>query len=1031
MKINLNLKMKSGILAMMLILLISPAFAQEKITGVVTDENGAAMPGVSVLIKGTTIGTSTNTDGTYVLQSAPANAILVFSFIGYKTQMVPLEGKTLLNVSLIVGTKNLGEVVVLGYSAQKKSTVTSAVTSVNMKELESRRVVGVAQVLQGQVAGVQVTQSTGAPGDPIEIRIRGVGTIGNNDPLYIIDGVPSRDITFLNPSDIKTMTVLKDAAAAAIYGSRASGGVVVITTKQGEVGKTNVNVNYYSGIQSATHLPHMLNSTQYMNVMETAWNNSGYSGTNPYTPDKGRSDFANTNWLDELFVLGHSQDVQASVSGGNEKTQFLLSADVFNQNGIVIFNNDEYKRINFRTNINSNITDRFRVGTNVQFSYTSQDKLSSSGDTPGIIRHACLRPPILSVYKSTTDPTYSASDPFTDLPFYKYNDGQNGNNGGWEGSKYQLTSNPIALAYFTNDVRSVFKTFGNVYGEYSFLEDKSLKARTNAGIELNFNHDKAFYQNFGDDNGSGNALDAGEGRQNKPNSLSEDRNEDFTLTWNNTLNYEKKIGAHSINALVGTEYISNHESSLSASRNRYDFTTANFQYINFGNTTLDLTNGGTGTEWALFSLFGSATYSYNDKYMVTANLRADASSRFSSKNRWGYFPSVSGGWNMAKEDFMKDISWLSDLRVRGSVGELGNQEIDNYSYLTLLKKDGDKYLISRYGNPDLKWESTKQTDFGVDLGVFSNRLYFSADYFIKKTSNILLPISLPSIAGNVLPTIINAGEIQNKGFEFALTYKNNDHAFKYSVSANAAFLKNMVEKLYPNLPSIVGDVTRTEAGHPLNSYYGYVMDGIYQNTAEIKKYLYGTASPTVQPGDIKFKDLNGDGIINDKDRTYIGNPNPRMTYGLSFSGSYAGFDLSFLFQGVQGVDRYNNLKQILDYDTRPFNHTTAVLNAWNGEGSSNSIPRVSFTDNGGSRVSNIFVEDASYLRLKNVELGYSFSSLMKKMNWKIDDVRLYVSAQNLFTVTDYTGLDPESTNLIDMGTYPQSRSFIFGVNVKF
>ena len=661
----------------------------------------------------------------------------------------------------------------------------------------------------------------------------------------------------------------------------------------------------------------------------------------------------------------------------------------------------------------------------MQLSYAVQDKLSSKGDAPGIIRHAMLRPPVIAVFKSPDDPTYSERDPFTDLPFYLHN---NRDTGGWESDKYEWTQNPIALAYFTDDTRSHFKTFGNLFGEVSFLPENELKFRTNVGIDLNYRHNKAFYPNFGDDDGGGSEIDRGLGRQNRPNGLDESRDEELTFTWNNTLSYDKLLDLHSINALVGSEFINNYGSGVSASRRRYEYDSPSFRYIDFGSTEQDLWNGGSGSEWALMSYFASLTYVYDLKYMLTANFRADASSRFAKNNQWGYFPSLSAGWKLNEEAFMKQYDWLSDLKLRGSVGQLGNQEIDNYAYLTLIRKEGDKYLISRYGNPELKWETTTQYNMGLDAGLLKNRIYLSIDYFRKYTTDILLPISLPGIVGDVQPTIVNAGEVSNRGWEFGLVLRNSENAFKYNINANLATVQNRVERLHPNLPSLIGQVTRTEAGHPLNAYYGYVFEGIYQNTQEISSQLFATTNPTVVPGDIRFKDLNNDGRIDDNDRDFIGDPNPGLLYGLNLSGSYRAFDLSVMFQGVGKVERYNDSKKIVDYDTRPFNYTTRVLGAWDGEGSTNAIPRVSFTDNGSSRTSSIFVEDASYFRLKNVELGYTINRFKSA---GISNLRLYVSAQNLFTLTNYTGLDAESTDLMDMGTYPQSRMFVCGVNLSF
>jgi tonB-linked outer membrane protein, susC/ragA family len=1012
---------------MLCLFLFQGVIAQNKmLVGTVVDELGETLIGVSVLNKTTGEGTITAIDGSFSL-SGKQNDLIQFSYIGYASVDYVVKQEENIRVVLKEDTQNLEEVVVVGYSAQKKSSLTGAIAPVNMDDMEKRRVATVSQALQGQVAGVQITQSTGAPGDDISMLIRGEGTIGNNSPLYIIDGVPSRTMTFLNPSDISSITVLKDASAAAVYGSRASGGVVVITTKEGEVGKGHLELNYYYGIQKVANLPRMLNTQQYMDVQEIAWNNAGYEGSNPYTIDKKRTDLADTDWLDELFTLGQTHNIQATMSGGSKGVNYLLSAGYISQDGIVVYDNDRYRRFSLRSNINAKYYDRLNIGANVQLTYSIQDKLNSKGDAPGIIRHAMLRPSVLSVYKDVNDPTYKANDPFTDLPFYKNND----RNGGWESSKYEWTSNPIALAYYTDDKRSQYTTFGNVFAEYEFLQDHSLKFKTNLGIDLNLYHNKAFNQNFGDDDGSGSDVDKGLGRQNRPSNLDESRGESFTLTWNNTLSYAKQFERHNINAVAGTEFISNYESSIGASRQRYDYTNDTFRYLDFGGTESDIWNSGSGSEWALMSVFASATYVYDNRYMITGNFRADASSRFASNHAWGFFPSVSAGWKMSEEKFLKNISWLSDLKLRGSWGQLGNQEIDNYTFMTLLKKDGDKYVISRYGNPDLKWETSEQWNVGVDLGILRNKLYLSADYFMKTTSDILLPISLPSYVGSVSPTIVNAGTVRNKGFELSLTYRDKVGDFNYSINGNIATLDNKVLKLHPNLPNIDGKVTRTTVGQPLNAYYGFVMEGIYQNEAEINEQLYATDNPTVQPGDIRFKDLDNNGKIDDNDRDFLGSPIPRFTYGFTLNGEYKGFNFSMLFHGVQDVQHFNDLKKILNYDTRPFNHTTEMLGYWHGEETSNSIPRPSFTDNGGSRISSIFVEDASFFRLKNVELGYSFAKLLKKINSPISDLKIYVSAENLFTVTSYSGLDPESTDLIDYGTYPQARSFLFGVNVKF
>lgn len=1021
--------LKFALCCLLMVMSQEAVYAQDKtVSGKIVSATGEPLAGVTVGVKNSDKKTTTGPDGNFSLSVAD-DAVLQITYVGYTMQELAVSGRTNFQIQMAAAENIMTDVVVVGYTSQKKSSLTGAVASVNMADLEQRRVPDVAQLLQGQVAGVQVTQSTGAPGDGINITIRGVGTIGSSsDPLFIVDGLPTTSISFINPADIQSMTVLKDAAAAAIYGARASGGVIVIVTKSGKKGKSNLDISYFNGIQQVANLPTMLNSIQYMNKMEESWNNSGYSGTNPYTADKARTDLANTDWLNELFVLGRSQNLQLSASGGSEKVQYLISGGYYSQNGIVIYDNDQYKRFSFRTNVNANITDRLTVGTNLQISNSVQDKISSSGDAPGIIRHAFIRPPVVSVFKDENDPTYSADDPYTDLPFYNQNLLANG--GSWNGgaNKYEFGSNPLAIARFTNDKRTNLKTFGSLYAEYALLGNKELKLRSNLGVDLNMIHNKAFNKNYGDNDGGGAAIDAGTGRQNRPANIGEERGQQTTITWTNTLNYDKRIEKHSFNVLLGSEFITNSASGISASRARYGNTDPAFQYIDFGGYPQDLWNGGTASEWALFSLFGSVNYNYDNRFFATASIRRDASSQFAEDNQQAYFPSFSAGWRISQETFMQQSTWISDLKLRASTGKLGNQSgLRDYNSLAIYDVNG---VLRRLGNPALKWETTNQNNIGIDLSILKNRISFSADYFNKTTSDLLLPLELPTFVGDYQPTVVNAGSVTNKGFEVSIGYKNTGRSFKYYVNANAATVSNNVEKLAPTLPNIYGQVSKTEPGHPLNSFYGFQMAGIYQNQKEIDAYLTGAPHPDIKPGDIKFKDLNGDGVINDNDRTYIGNPNPRFTYGGNVSASYMGFDLSVLVQGVSGVEKYNDLKKIIDYDTRPFNHSVATLNAWHGEGTSNTMPRSTFTDNGSSKVSSIFVEDASYFRLKNVEIGYTLNSLLGKTTGVFQNVRLYVSAQNLFTITDYTGLDPEAYNMFDQGTYPQSRAFLFGINVK-
>ncbi|RZJ70608.1 TonB-dependent receptor [Flavobacterium sp.] len=1008
----------------------SGAMSAQTVKGTVSDKAGP-LPMVTVMIKGTNTNAVSDINGEYTFLEVPANAVLVFSYIGYQTKEVAVNGQPIVNVVLADDAQQLNEVVVTGYSSQQKKSISGAIVQVDLEDMSKTRVPDVTQALQGQAAGVFVAASSGAPGDGIQIRIRGQGTLGNNDVLYVVDGVPTRSIGFIPGGDIKNLTVLKDAASASIYGSRAANGVVLITTKKGQDGKGTFEAEAFTGVHFVTNLPKLLNTSQYLDVMETSYNNTTGNDPalpNPYTSLRGRSDLSDTDWLDELFTTGYSNSAHVSASGGSDKLSYYISGGYFGVDGVVVENNDKYKRANFRTNVLGHVSERFTVGSNLQLTFIKQDKLSSTGDAPGVIRHAMIRPPVLGVYKDPSDPTWSADDPYTDLPFYIGPDNFN--------KFLEYSSNPIAIVHFTNDKRELFNTFGNVFAEYAFLGDKSLKFKTLLGVDAKFIHNKRFAQNYGDQQAvlPDDSPYIGMGRNNMPNNLSEDRGQDVTFNWSNTFNYIKTFGDHSINALVGTEYITNKYEQMGGTRSAYDITLDPFLYLDYGQVGGGTTGlppayaGGSGSAWTLFSYFGTATYGFKEKLFATATVRADASSRFGPNKKWGYFPSVSANYILTNEDFMKDVTWLNSLKIRASYGKNGNQEIPNYAYQNRYVNTPNGPQLARLGNPNLQWETTTQTNVGLDFTFLSNKLYFSADYFIKDTDDILLSVTLPATSvGQLEPSYFNTASVRNKGFEFALGYQNNDRDFKYGFNANVATLSNNVTKLYTYVPNLDDPInyTRSVVGQPINAYYGYQFVGIYQNQSEIDTHLFADAG-TTQPGDMKFRDVNGDGRINANDRTHIGNPIPEVTYGVNLNMSYKGFDISCLFQGVSGVDRYNDLKQILDYDSRPFNSTTAVLNAWDGEGTSNTMPRLTFNPNGSERISSAMVEDASYLRLKNLEIGYTFNKVFKA----VDNLRIYVSGQNLVTWTNYSGLDPESTLVKDQGTYPQMTSVIFGAKIK-
>lgn len=1006
------------------------------VSGLVEDEAGVPVTGATVVATKTMGSVITDIDGKFSLQ-ADGNETIKISFIGYETQEIAINNRPNINILLVENTKALDEVIVVGYSSMKKSEITGAINSVNMDDVGKRKVANVFDALQGQVSGVQITRSNGAPNSDFKILIRGQGTLNNSDPLYILDGVPTMSIKFLNPNDIASMTVLKDASAASIYGSRAANGVVVITTKSGVKGKNVLELEYYEGFSKAANLPKLLNGEQYMNVMETMWSNSLRNDgvrLNPYTQDRINNPYlSNTNWLDEIFEIGHSRNLVINTSGGGENTNYFLSAGYNSQDGIYKYDNDGYQRFSLRSNIDSRslLNGFVNIGANVQLSYEEYDWARADGGDDGsrgegVTRLAFYRPPVIPVYKDPSDPTYSASNPFTDLPFYKDN---SGSGTGWS-NLYNMTYNPLATIYYTDDRNSTYNTFGNVYGEIDFFKNKSLLFKTNLGINLIYSHNKRWSTNYGDDDGTGTPEDRayGTGRLNKGGGLSENRGQDFHLTWSNTLNYRKDFGKHGLTALAGNEFITNYASNISGSRTRYDFTSSEFHYLGSGTHNTSWVDGG-ASEYALLSFFGSATYNFDRRYFTTISLRADASSRFAKDNRWGYFPSVSLGWNISEEGFIKGVKQISDMRLRTSYGKLGNQNIGNYGYVTTIKKVQDKYTIARFGNPDIRWETTTQANIGLDLGLFSNKLYLSAEVFDKNTDGILIGVSLPSYVGAVDATYVNAAEVNNRGFEFSIAHRNEIGDFQYHINANASFIKNKVKALHPTVPSI-GTENIIAPGHPINYFYGYEMEGIYQTKEEIREQQYASTNILDKPGDIRFRDVNGDGVIDEKDRKIIGKPNPDITYGLNASASYKGFSLSVFFQGVQGLERVSAI-QGLNLNSREFNKTTEVLKSWSGPGTSNTMPRLSFDDIGVGRhpFSTAGVKDASYLRLKNVELAYSFGNYVRKLN--ATDVTLFVSCQNLLTITKWSGMDPELNSLGDPMNYPNARIYQLGLKLKF
>ncbi len=1005
------------------------------VSGIVIDAAGAPVSGANVVIKGGNSAVVSDAKGNFTL-NAYKGAVISVSFVGYKTQDVVLSGPEYLTVVIEESNKSLNEVVVVGYQSQKKANLTGAVSVVNMSGLSKLPVGGVDQALQGKASGVRITQSTGQPGEGVAVRIRGVGTINDNNPLFIIDGIPTKDgINFLSANEIESITVLKDAASAAIYGARSANGVIVITTKSGKRGKPQFNYSGYAGVQTHGDLPKMLNTAEYVELYNEAVANDNKDIPNPSLQRKPIPDdieMANTDWLDAIFQKGAIQSHELSVTGGSDKTLYYLSGNYFKQEGIIL--NSYYQRVAVKSKLNIDLTSKLSIANNINLSYSNKNIIGSSGDGYGgnggsVVRYALFRTPPI--------PIYDANGVYTDMPQYPnfFGDGYN----------------PVALAVKTDNKEKQYRVFGDLYAEYKILKD--LRFKSDIGVDVIITDAKRYDENYGTNL-----------RINSPSRLTVNTNNNINIIWNNTLRYNKTFNSvHNVNAIIGTEAIKNKNTNHGGEDHNFPDQIPSLRYLGNGlNITAQNVFEGL-QEWALFSLFGNVNYSYNNKYLASFNVRRDGSSRFSEKNRYATFFSGSAGWNIHNEKFIQNsLPFISRMKLRASFGQLGNQDIGNYPWASIVKSgynyvlgmpqtSNSGYNISTRGNEDVKWESSTQADIGLDLGVFKDRLTLNVDYFVKTTSDMLIPIPLPLIGGSATTPYVNAGKVQNKGLELELNYRNNDKKFRYDFSGNIAFIKNKVLELSNGAPIPGGRIdngvyaTLTTVDQPIGSFYLLETEGIFQNDADIFKHAYQGQS--IRPGDVKFKDQNEDGKIDEKDRTFLGSAIPKFTYGFTANFEYANFDLSAFFQGSYGNKLYLQVNQDIEGFYRAFNLTQRVYDErWTGEGTSNSMPRVSWLGSTNNKTpSSRFLEDGSYLRLKNLQVGYTIP-LKASNKMKLTRVRIYITGQNLLTFTKYTGMDPEmhtSDNInaetykgdvaagIDWGTYPSARSFIGGVNINF
>jgi TonB-linked SusC/RagA family outer membrane protein len=1006
------------------------------VSGRVTDPKGEPLPGVTVLVKGTTIGTSTGNDGAFSL-SVPENSTLVFSSVGFKTQELPVTGATsTIAIRLSDDQQSLNEVVVVGYGTQTRQDLSTSVASVGGAALARQPVAGFDQALQGQAAGVQVTAPTGAPGAGINVRVRGNASLSlNGSPLYVIDGVPvlpdysaSQELSVgnqrlnplntINPNDIESIDVLKDGAAAAIYGVRAANGVVVITTKRGKVGQAQVGLNVYYGRQYLRKKLDVLNSSQFLQEFNEIQANAGLPLPNANDPRLGN----NTDWQDEVYRGASLQNYQLNVSGGTEKTRYYVGGGYFNQQGIS--QNSGFDRYNFKINLEQTISQKFRIGTNLNLSRThtngsvrSELALGNSGTVLGALSQ------IPNIAVRNADGTYGVN------PFNQ-------------------SDNPVGDLLETSNQAYVYQVLGNIYGEYDLL--KNLKVRSSLGIDFRTQTENRFIsRNYP---GTSNSDASTRGSANTAT------NQQVIWLNENTLTYNLDLGEkHHLTLLAGESMQAS--SRFTSGAGTQGFVSNAVPYLSSGSTVVGIPYS-YGEQWALLSFFGRANYDYEGKYLLQASFRSDATSRFIDKYRFGYFPAVSAAWRISKESFFPQDGKVSDLKLRASFGANGNQEI--YAYQRFSRySPGSNYqgsgstivggiTQSDIGNNDLRWETTYQYNAGVDFSMFDNRLTFTFDIYNKQTKDLLLAVPIPvSTGAGTLSVTQNIGKIQNRGIEIGLVTTNvqaKDNGFGWTTNLNVSGNRNRINDLGTQVSdagvatprNIIYSSSISQPGQPLGVFYGYVMQGIVQSNAE------GQSLPTQNgnrpvAGDVRFADLNGDGVINDQDRTIIGNPNPKAFAGVTNNFSYKGIELSVFFQGQFGNDIYNQTRQILESQSDPLNQSTRVLNHWTPTNTNTDIPRPVRNDpQGNNRFSTRWIEDGSYVRLKNVTLGYNFpASLSKRAS--IQNLRLYVTAQNLITWTHYLGYDPEvsadpfSSTAFgrDYGVYPQARTYTVGINATF
>ena len=1051
----------------MALMVTMTAFAQKRtFTGTVVDSNGEPLIGASVVQKGTTNGGITDIDGNYSVQ-VDAGSTLVFSYVGYETQeLAAADG---LRVTLKDDSKMMDDVVVIGYGTQKKSVVTAAIAKVSADDLGSTAPVRVDNALKGLAAGVQVTSSSGQPGAASRIRVRGTGTINNSDPLYIVDGMPIEGgIDYLNPSDIESIEVLKDAASGAIYGARAANGVILVTTKKGKKGKAQINYNFSHGWQTKWRTRDMLDATNYALLQNERSINGGQAPiyADPYSLGAG------TNWQDLVFNNGAPvTNHELSVSGATDKINYYLSLGFYKQEGIVggNYGHSNYDRMTIRSNTNYNLFDdskernflnKLDLTVNLSYAKVKSTGIDTNSQWGSVLGSALTLSPTLS-------PFVEGEAAAAQTAMYTYKDKNNETQTYdpimWDGkvlmipgTSYNEINNPLSLIAMPAAKNWSHKFVANFAAELQLWD--ALKYRFSYSADMSF---------WGSDSHRSQTYYRSKNNNATTTQAYSDSERGTVWQVENTLSYDKIFGKHHVSAVIGQSAMKNSGYGMNGSRDylvdplKPSISYAYGDYhLTYNEDKSQVTGavvehsvaGWISTPHTMTSLFFRGSYDYDERYMAQFTIRRDGSSRFGQNHKYGTFPSFSLGWNVMNEAFMqKTRDWLSNMKLRFSWGKNGNDNIGDFAYAVFTSGGNNSYFgnpvtlaqgtkASGLANPDLKWEESVQTDLGLDLGFFNNALTFSVDYFSKRTNGMLMTMNIPSYVGEAKP-LGNVGDMKNSGVEFELGYKFNAGDAKFAVKGNASYLKNELIEYgndtgWANLDSFqgVGTITRAENGKPFPFFYGFKTNGIFQTYDDINSYVNangGLIMPNAKPGDFRMVDVNGDGQITDDDRTDIGNGTPKWTYGLKFDAEWRGFDFSMFWQGVGGAKVFDATVRT---DIASTNYPTWMLQRWTGAGTSNAVPVLDRTRTLNWEASDMYVFDGSYFRLKNIQLGYTLPrSITQKI--RIDRLRVYVAAENLFTFTKYHGFDPEissgGTSLgVDYGVYPQARTWTIGFNVS-